>query len=115
MDRRGILAGVVTAASGLFAVGAKRAEATAMTPVPADRRSPRRNVAPLITPEVTPPGRRSTVAACDKPAKPHRVATATHALKGRIFEFPSFRISSIGANTRTIPSFSRYCIRVIPK
>jgi intracellular sulfur oxidation DsrE/DsrF family protein len=35
MDRRGILAAVVTAASGLFAVSAKRAEATAMTPAPA--------------------------------------------------------------------------------
>ena len=34
MNRRGILAGVVTAASGLFAVSAKRAEATAMTPAP---------------------------------------------------------------------------------
>jgi uncharacterized protein len=33
MDRRGILAGVVTAASGLFAVSAKRAEAAA-TPAP---------------------------------------------------------------------------------
>ena len=38
MDRRGILAAVVTAASGLFAVGAKRAEATAMTPAPAKDR-----------------------------------------------------------------------------
>ena len=35
MDRRGILAGVVTAASGLFAVSAKRTDATAMTPAPA--------------------------------------------------------------------------------
>jgi len=34
MNRRGILAGVVTAASGLFAVSAKRAEAAAMTPAP---------------------------------------------------------------------------------
>lgn len=34
MNRRGILAGVVTAASGLFAATAKRAEATAMTPAP---------------------------------------------------------------------------------
>ena len=33
MDRRGILAGVVTAASGLFAVSAKRAEAST-TPTP---------------------------------------------------------------------------------
>ena len=34
MNRRGILAGVVTAASGLSAISAKRAEATAMTPAP---------------------------------------------------------------------------------
>lgn len=34
MNRRGILAGVMTAASGLFAVSARQAEAAAMTPAP---------------------------------------------------------------------------------